>query len=80
MKNYSHLFRKVSRWLKPKSSSPKEDPSLLFIHIFCHKYMPYHFEENDGWMSQNFFSGGTMPCHDLFLHFQQDVVLEQFWW
>lgn len=54
--------------------------SLLFIHIFCHKTMPYHFEQDDGWMAQNFFSGGTMPCHDLFLHFQQDVVLEQMWW
>lgn len=78
MKNYSHLFRKVSNWLKPRASSGQE--SLLFIHIFCHKTTPYHFEESDGWMAQNFFTGGTMPCHDLFLHFQQDVVLKQMWW
>lgn len=80
MKNYSLLFSKVSSWLK---SSPREnpsDPSLLFIHIFCHKTTPYHFEESDGWMAQNFFSGGTMPSHDLFLHFQQKVVLEKIWW
>lgn len=73
MKNYSLLFSKVSTWLR----SPQ---SLLFIHIFCHRTTPYHFEQSDGWMAQNFFSGGTMPCHDLFLHFQQDVVLERLWW
>ncbi|CAO1636321.1 unnamed protein product [Jaminaea pallidilutea] len=72
MKNYSLLFHKVASWMK--------SDALCFIHIFCHKNMPYHFEENDGWMAQNFFSGGTMPCHDLFLHFQQDVVLEKMWW
>ncbi|CAO1614834.1 unnamed protein product [Parajaminaea phylloscopi] len=74
MKNYSLLFKKVSSWMKDGGDS------LLFIHIFCHKTMPYHFEQDDGWMAQNFFSGGTMPCHDLFLHFQQDVVLEDMWW
>lgn len=73
MKNYSLLFSKVSTWLR-------DSTSLLFIHIFCHRTMPYHFEQDDGWMAQNFFSGGTMPCHDLFLHFQQDVVLERLWW
>ena len=73
MKNYSHLFRKVSAWLKPTTG-------LLFIHIFCHRTTPYHFEQSDGWMAQHFFSGGTMPSHDLFLHFQQHVKLEQIWW
>ncbi|EPQ28129.1 uncharacterized protein PFL1_04456 [Pseudozyma flocculosa PF-1] len=81
MKNYAHLFHKVSRWLKPDAAAPSpEDPSLLFIHIFCHRTTPYHFEESDGWMAQNFFSGGTMPSHDLFLHFQQHVVLQDMWW
>jgi cyclopropane fatty-acyl-phospholipid synthase-like methyltransferase len=74
MKNYSLLFQKISAWLKTSGESK------LFIHIFCHRTTPYHFEENDGWMSQNFFSGGTMPCHDLFLYFQQHVTLDQLWW
>lgn len=81
MKNYAALFEKVSSWLKPLPSAPSaSDPSKLFIHIFCHRNMPYHFEEDDGWMAKNFFTGGTMPSHDLFLHFQQHVVLENLWW
>lgn len=73
MKNYAHLFKKVGSWLK-------DAESRLFIHIFCHRTTPYHFEEDDGWMAQNFFSGGTMPSFDLFAHFQQHVTLEQNWW
>ncbi|CEH12341.1 s-adenosyl-l-methionine-dependent methyltransferase [Ceraceosorus bombacis] len=81
MKNYSLLLAKVSSWLKafPKDA-PLEDRSLLFIHIFCHITTPYHFETGDGWMTKHFFEGGTMASHDLFLHFQNDVVLEDLWW
>ncbi|PWY96952.1 S-adenosyl-L-methionine-dependent methyltransferase [Testicularia cyperi] len=74
MKNYSLLFSKVASWMKSDSNAK------LFIHIFCHRTTPYHFEDGDGWMTQNFFSGGTMPSHDLFLHFQQHVTLEDMWW
>ncbi|SNX87687.1 related to N-methyltransferase [Melanopsichium pennsylvanicum] len=74
MKNYLQLFEKVSSWLKDGGES------RLFIHIFCHRTTPYHFEEDDGWMAQNFFSGGTMPSFDLFQHFQQNVTLEDSWW
>ena len=74
MKNYALLFEKISRWLKTVGESK------LFIHIFCHRTTPYHFEEGDGWMTKHFFSGGTMPCHDLFLYFQQHVSLDDIWW
>ena len=63
MKNYEVLLKKVASWLRP--ADEKDDPSLLFIHIFCHRSMPYHFEESDGWMAQMFFSGGTMPSFDM---------------
>ena len=51
LKNYPMIVKKVSTWLAPGG--------FLFLHIFCHKDTPYHFEEDDGWMSKNFFSGGV---------------------
>ncbi|KAH7911034.1 S-adenosyl-L-methionine-dependent methyltransferase [Hygrophoropsis aurantiaca] len=79
MKNYEVLLRKVSTWLKPTTKEHPDD-SLLFVHIFCHKSTPYHFEEGDGWMAQTFFSGGTMPSHDLFAYFQSDLTLIRSWY
>ena len=72
MKNYKLLLSKISSWLKPKKATTDED-ALLFIHIFCHRNTPYHFEQGDGWMAQMFFSGGTMPSHDLFVRFTIEI-------
>ncbi|KAJ7594491.1 S-adenosyl-L-methionine-dependent methyltransferase [Mycena floridula] len=77
MKNYEILLKKISTWLRP--CTPKE-PSLLFIHIFCHRTTPYHFEEGDGWMAQNFFSGGTMLSHDSLVYFQSDLRMVRSWY
>jgi len=69
MKNYSTLLQKVHGFLKPTGK--------LFIHIFTHKNFTYHFE--DGWMADNFFSGGTMPSDDLMLYFAENFHIVKHW-
>eukprot|EP00596_Hydrurales_sp_CCMP1899_P010317 CAMPEP_0119050946 /NCGR_PEP_ID=MMETSP1177-20130426/72720_1 /TAXON_ID=2985 /ORGANISM="Ochromonas sp, Strain CCMP1899" /LENGTH=335 /DNA_ID=CAMNT_0007029973 /DNA_START=102 /DNA_END=1106 /DNA_ORIENTATION=- len=69
MKNYELLLEKVSNWLKPEGK--------LFIHIFTHKDVPGHYEK--GWMTDNFFSGGTLPSDSLLLYFPKHMSIEQHW-
>eukprot|EP00457_Paulinella_chromatophora_P007387 gb/GEZN01007410.1/.p1 GENE.gb/GEZN01007410.1/~~gb/GEZN01007410.1/.p1 ORF type:complete len:397 (-),score=47.92 gb/GEZN01007410.1/:242-1432(-) len=73
MKNYEKLLAKISAWLKPQAS--------LFVHIFTHKSIPYHFEVKgeDDWMSKFFFTGGTMPSSQLLLHYQNNLRIDKQW-
>ncbi|MGF6773470.1 cyclopropane-fatty-acyl-phospholipid synthase [Paraburkholderia sp. GAS199] len=74
MKNYGLLMAKIARWMRADAK--------LFVHIFVHRTLAYHFQVQDGsdWMSKYFFTGGTMPSEALLLNFQDDVKIERQWW
>jgi len=74
MKNYGKLMKLLAGALT--------DEGKLFVHIFCHKYMPFHFETEDNlnaWMTKWFFLGGTMPSQFLLHYFNHDLALQEQW-
>jgi cyclopropane-fatty-acyl-phospholipid synthase len=73
LKNYDRLFANIARWLRPTG--------LLFVHIFTHHRLSYHFVARDAsdWMSRYFFTGGQMPAHDLLPQFQDRLQLVSDW-
>jgi hypothetical protein len=49
----------------------------LFVHIFTHKDVPDHYQS--GWMTDNFFTGGTLPSDSLLLYFNKNFGIEEHW-
>jgi cyclopropane-fatty-acyl-phospholipid synthase len=55
MRNWTVLLERIAGWLDPGGR--------LFLHVFCHREVPYLFEDegDDDWMARHFFTGGLMP-------------------
>jgi cyclopropane-fatty-acyl-phospholipid synthase len=73
MRNWESLFARVHDWLVPGGR--------FFMHVFCHRAIPYAFEDRDAsdWMTRHFFSGGMMPSDELALRVSGPLRLVERW-
>ena len=73
MRNWEKLLTRVRSWLK--------EDGKVFLHVFSHHKYAYPFDVQDetDWMSEHFFSGGMMPCHDLVQKLDVPFDVDESW-
>jgi cyclopropane-fatty-acyl-phospholipid synthase len=73
VRNYPQLFQRMADWMEPGGK--------LFVHVFSHCSIPYLFENRGSadWMARHFFTGGTMPSHNLLPQCCEPLALEANW-
>jgi cyclopropane-fatty-acyl-phospholipid synthase len=69
MRNYEALLARIASWLEPGGA--------FFCHVFTHRELAYPYDE--GWMTRRFFTGGTMPSHDLLPRLAHSLRLDEAW-
>lgn len=69
VRNYPLMLDRIASWLHPQGR--------FFCHVFTHRTLAYPYER--GWMARRFFTGGTMPSHDLLPALAHKLALEQDW-
>ncbi|MFK7888946.1 MAG: class I SAM-dependent methyltransferase [Gammaproteobacteria bacterium] len=75
MRNWPELYKRIYGWL--------DQDGLFFKHVFCHRQVPYPFEDRgpSDWMTRYFFGGGMMPSDALPYQFPEHLqVLDQWRW